>query len=831
MQGRGWGSSALALALVLAAAEGTFGASAAACEVGTYYNASVLAAMQSQSGAALQATVNEVIRANTVDNDYGFAWSALKIADAWEGNVSSGLVHELYANRPWPADDTVGNGVTGNTGWNREHVWPNSRGIHDVGADYADLHNLHVEDMNVNSARGNLPFDNCDNNCTAPADPEAPQDTGRNTGFFMPPALHRGDVARTILYMATRYDGRDNNTLKLQVTDCPGSLAPNMMGRLTTLLEWHRLDPPSARELYRNGAVCGFQGNRNPFVDFPELANKIFGPGSGYVDPVEGCATAGQITPTVTAMPTVVPSVPTVPTPFPTKLPTSPTTAPTPFPSVPTVPTPGPSAVPSTGELVEGEVAMVGYNSITPRSVALVLLNDMRAGANFSMTDNAYNGTALQKTEGVVTFTANATLPRGTVLVWTTTATGWSTSTAFALSSNGDNVLLYSGTPLAPRFHYALTYNVAFDAPALVLNASQCALPATLTAGKTALALPKFKGGRYSGPTVGSRDELLASISNPSGWTQSDTVDLAALPAFTVQVPTPAPTAKPTAAPSKTPSAAPTAAPTTGELVEGDVAIVGYNANTPKSVALVLLKDMRAGANFSMTDNAYNGTALKTNEGVVTFTANATLPRGTVLVWNTNATGWSASLAFALSTSGDNAVLYSGGLLAPRFHYAFTYNVAFDAPSSALTANQCALPATLTAGKTALALPKFKGGRYSGPTVGSRDELLASISNPSLWTQSDTLIFDLAALPAFTVQASTGGAPTPAPTTAAPTTAAPTTAAPTTAPSPTLSMTPSAAPSKTPSAAPTTLAPSNKTSSAQQLLPSFALFVLLAAMR
>jgi hypothetical protein len=220
-------------------------------------------------------------------------------------------------------------------------------------------------------------------------------------------------------------------------------------------------------------------------------------------------------------------------------------------------------------------------------------------------------------------------------------------------------------------------------------------------------------------------------------------------------------------------------------------------------------------------------------------------------VWTANATWWTTSSAFAMSTSGDNVVLFSGSLAAPsRIHYALTYNVAFDAPSVNLTSNQCALPATLTAGKTALALPRLKGGRYSGPTVGSRDELLASISNASLWTQNDTVVYDLAALPAFTVQAATPTPTTATPTTAAPSTESPTpqgpTAAPTklptakpTAPTSTPSAwpseTPSAAPSKTPSAAPTTLAPSIKTgqqtSAAQQLLPSFALLVLAVAMR
>jgi hypothetical protein len=180
-----------------------------------------------------------------------------------------------------------------------------------------------------------------------------------------------------------------------------------------------------------------------------------------------------------------------------------------------------------------------------------------------------------------------------------------------------------------------------------------------------------------------------------------------------------------------------------------------------------------------------------------------------VLVWTAAAKGWTnTSGSFALSISGDNIVLMSGSLAAPsRFHYALTYNVAFDAPSSTLTSNQCALPATLAAKQTALALSKLKGGLYNGPTGGSREELLAAISDPDRWTQSDTVVYDLTALPAFAVRVGTTPAPTTLPATTAAPTAAPITSAPTTgAPSAATTTVPTT--NGAPSAAPTTGAPS-----------------------
>ena len=42
-------------------------------------------------------------------------------------------------------------------------------------------------------------------------------------------------------------------------------------------LKWHRQDPVSEKEIDRNQAVYGIQHNRNPFIDYPELAEYIWG--------------------------------------------------------------------------------------------------------------------------------------------------------------------------------------------------------------------------------------------------------------------------------------------------------------------------------------------------------------------------------------------------------------------------------------------------------------------------------------------------------------------------------------------------------------------------
>ena len=92
----------------------------------------------------------------------------------------------------------------------------------------------------------------------------------------------KGNMARAVFYLAIRYEGdaHANGTAEpdLELTDnrawmtSSGNGGKFYMGVLSTLLQWHALDPVDARELERNEVVFGIQGNRNPFVDHPEWA-------------------------------------------------------------------------------------------------------------------------------------------------------------------------------------------------------------------------------------------------------------------------------------------------------------------------------------------------------------------------------------------------------------------------------------------------------------------------------------------------------------------------------------------------------------------------------
>jgi endonuclease I len=179
-------------------------------------------------------------------------------------NPTSSIPKSAYNNSP--------------NGWNKEHCWPESRGLGNDGPDQVDVHNLYAEHMGVNALRGNLFFDASD-----PADPgyrnpatNAAPAASMDSNSFEPPPAARGNVARALFYMATRYDGGEANTSALWFSDNPSHT--NCMGRLTTLLLWHAQDPPDAAESNRNEIIySNFQSNRNPFIDRPEWAEAIWG--------------------------------------------------------------------------------------------------------------------------------------------------------------------------------------------------------------------------------------------------------------------------------------------------------------------------------------------------------------------------------------------------------------------------------------------------------------------------------------------------------------------------------------------------------------------------
>ena len=167
-------------------------------------------------------------------------------------------------------------------GWTREHIWAKSRGDFGTAVGIGtDVHALRPLDNTTNSVRNNRSFNNC-TTCIDVIDKWGNTTGSKKDGndwSFEPRDAVKGDVARMLFYMAVRYEGLDSYP-DLELTDSmlpQGNKEPKH-GVLSTLLEWHRNDPVDEWEENRNNIIYNsYQNNRNPFIDFPILAEHIWG--------------------------------------------------------------------------------------------------------------------------------------------------------------------------------------------------------------------------------------------------------------------------------------------------------------------------------------------------------------------------------------------------------------------------------------------------------------------------------------------------------------------------------------------------------------------------
>ena len=178
--------------------------------------------------------------------------------------------------------------------WNREHVWPQSLSNGHWGTDEGGADLLHIRPTyeTTNSTRGNLVYGDCNK--------QGAKVYGgvtygyANGGYFEPLDCVKGDVARIVMYVYTVYSVYYNDA-NLKVT--------KTIKDYDTLLKWHMQDKPDELEGNRNNySETSIQKNRNPFVDHPDYAWRVFaGCASASVEeqckstyPADGSGTQGK---------------------------------------------------------------------------------------------------------------------------------------------------------------------------------------------------------------------------------------------------------------------------------------------------------------------------------------------------------------------------------------------------------------------------------------------------------------------------------------------------------------------------------------------------------
>jgi hypothetical protein len=235
------------------------------------------ASLEGKSGAILKQAIQDIIANPAVvrSHNYGDVNTILQTSD--QNPLNGNEVWLMYKEIPRSKllIQTTGNGVGK---WNREHIYPQSRGGFANGTDdvadgisiweatsaavllhgHSDAHSLRAEDATENSTRNNSDFG-----------------LGDYNGFAGNAGSWKGDVARAVFYMSIRYNGLD------VVNGNPPDTTVGQLGDLATLLTWNTQDPSDDFEMNRNNFIYTWQVNRNPFIDFPQLANYVWGANAG----------------------------------------------------------------------------------------------------------------------------------------------------------------------------------------------------------------------------------------------------------------------------------------------------------------------------------------------------------------------------------------------------------------------------------------------------------------------------------------------------------------------------------------------------------------------
>jgi len=154
--------------------------------------------------------------------------------------------------------------------WNREHTWPQSKGADKSTPMGYDMQSVRPASTSVNSDRGNTAYGESSKYYD-------PDDVKISNSYYNKNNLgtYRGDAARVIIYDYVVYGqvGNYKNNLYRGNAQLLNKLGTSgVFESIDILLKWHMMDPPSLTEVVRNDGAADYQGNRNPFIDYPELA-------------------------------------------------------------------------------------------------------------------------------------------------------------------------------------------------------------------------------------------------------------------------------------------------------------------------------------------------------------------------------------------------------------------------------------------------------------------------------------------------------------------------------------------------------------------------------
>lgn len=237
------------------------------------------ASLKGKKGAELKTAIYNIIKnANVLEYGSGSncTWWGFYVTD----RDADGYCIDRYSPKSsWKKfGNTRGSSISG---MNIEHSFPKSWWGKTENQAYKDLYNLMPCESKINSTKSNYPMGKVVNNDSGNGWTKVGNGSDGNK-YWEPADPWKGDFARGYMYMATTYQNFTwTGSQALQILQ-QGAYPTLQKWAYTLYIQWAKADKPDQLEIKRNEAVAKIQGNRNPYVDFPNLMEYVWGDSINY---------------------------------------------------------------------------------------------------------------------------------------------------------------------------------------------------------------------------------------------------------------------------------------------------------------------------------------------------------------------------------------------------------------------------------------------------------------------------------------------------------------------------------------------------------------------
>ena len=229
--------------------------------------------LKGKKGAELKTAIHDIIKkANVLSygSGYGHTWWGFWSTDRDERGY---FIDRYSAEKEWVKSTSQG---AAGAGMNIEHSFPKSWWGGTTVQAYKDLYNLMPCKKEINTTKSNYPMGIVVSGDKGNGWTKVGEGTDGKK-YWEPADPWKGDFARGYMYMATAYqDYNWSGNQALQILQ-QGAYPTLQKWAYTLYIQWAKADKPDALEIKRNNDVAKIQGNRNPYVDFPNLMEYVWG--------------------------------------------------------------------------------------------------------------------------------------------------------------------------------------------------------------------------------------------------------------------------------------------------------------------------------------------------------------------------------------------------------------------------------------------------------------------------------------------------------------------------------------------------------------------------